>query len=290
MVAPRPPIHILVERREARSEEVRRGLGSTSCALAPHVLLEVAAPVRPAAVGVGEAVLLARAATCSAPARSSRRRPGPRQRRHRPADVGRRLRRDEVRVLRRRVAPVRLGHAEVVEHRLRAQEARASARPPSRRAGAGPRPSRGEPDDRGLHEVVEEVAAVVGGVAVGDLDDQPLPALDHQRRGVVAGDDVRVDGALAASAARSPSECSQNGLPQTGERVAAPDVVDQQVQPALLAPDALDERRDLLRHGVVDLHGDADARRPRVTSSAVSSIVSGRSPVAGSPRTLRPVQ
>src|SRR5262249_3658483 len=41
------------------------------------------------------------------------------QRRHAPADVDRRLRADEVRALLRPLPPVRLGHAEVVEQRLR---------------------------------------------------------------------------------------------------------------------------------------------------------------------------
>jgi hypothetical protein len=44
-----------------------------------------------------------------------------------------------------------------------------------------------------------------------------------------------------------------------GQRVAAPHVVDQYVQPALLAVDALHEGLDLLRNQMVDGHRDAGA-------------------------------
>ena len=84
----------------------------------------------------------------------------------------------------------------MVEHRLRAQKAGGDGqrRHVVRMEVAGHRV--GEPHDRVLGQVVEEVAAVAEGVAVRDLDDEPGVAFDHQGGAVAAGDDVRVDGAL----------------------------------------------------------------------------------------------
>ena len=96
------------------------------------------------------------------------------------------------------VAPVRFGHAERVEHRLRAQPARRQRRPRSRRAAPS---SCAERERHAVHrrlgEVVEERDAVVGRVvlvgAVGHLDDQAAGLLDQQRQREVARDRVRVD-------------------------------------------------------------------------------------------------
>ena len=103
---------------------------------------------------------------------------------------------------------------------------------------------------------------VVLGRAVGDLDDQPAGPSDQQRQREVAGDDVGVD--------RQPQDAEavvEVVLPDLGAPVeqvlAAPDVVDQDVEPALLGVDALDQRPHLLGLEVVDLHGDARCRPPR---------------------------
>jgi hypothetical protein len=57
------------------------------------------------------------------------------------------------------------------------------------------------------------------------------------------------------------------------EVLAAPDVVDENVEPRLFMADALDEPLDRGCVEMIDLDRDAFAA---VTSSAVSSIVSGR--------------
>ena len=59
----------------------------------------------------------------------------------------------------------------------------------------------GEADDGNFDEVVEEVATVVEGVAVGDFEDDGgraagLAASEHERDGKVSSDDVGVDGLL----------------------------------------------------------------------------------------------
>src|SRR5215204_1118099 len=49
------------------------------------------------------------------------------------------------------------------------------------------------PDHRGLYEIVEEASAVAGPHAVGYLQDQASLTTHHERGGVVARDDVRLD-------------------------------------------------------------------------------------------------
>ena len=84
------------------------------------------------------------------------------------------------------------------------------------------------------------------------------------------------------------SECSQTGLSQVDQRLAAPDVVDQHVEPALLGVDPLHQVAHLLGFQVVDRDGDTPPPAA-VTSSAVSSMVSGRSISERPARVLRPV-
>ena len=59
----------------------------------------------------------------------------------------------------------------------------------------------GEPDDRVLRRIVEEVASIAERVAGRDLDDESGVPLDHQRHAAPAGDDVAVDRPLLSSAA-----------------------------------------------------------------------------------------
>ena len=74
----------------------------------------------------------------------------------------------------------------------------------------------------------------------------------------MAGDDVRVDGQ-----SQGPEAGVERLLPDRlvpgDQRVAAPDVVHQHVEPALLGVDPGDQVADLLGHQVVDLNGDAGA-------------------------------
>ena len=85
----------------------------------------------------------------------------------------------------------------------------------------------------------------------------PLRA-EHQRGGVVRGDDVGMDGLLEHAKAILEVD-GPEGLAPFGEGIAAPDVVDQDVE-AFVA--ALDKRGEFLNLGgnfVVDLDGDAVA-------------------------------
>ena len=201
--------------------------------------------------------------------------------------------RPEVRVAALAVAPGGLGDAVDVEHHLRAHPARRQ-----RDRGAAVRREllglrEREPEHRRLGQVVEGREAVVRGVvlerAVGHLDDEAARPADQQRQREVAGDQVRVD-----REAQQPQAAVEVVLPHRrvplGQLLAAPDVVDEDVEAALLGVDARDERR---RPG----RGRGGRPRPRCpwppaasTSSAVSSIVSGRSYSERRSRVERPVQ
>ena len=160
----------------------------------------------------------------------------------------------------RRVAPVGLGDAEGLEHHLRAQPAR------GQREGGGAvrlevlRLGEREPDDRRLGEVVEGVDAVVDGVVlrgpVGHLDHQAARVADQQRERVVAGDQVGLDGEVEQPQAVGEVVLPDRRVPLE-ELLAAPDVVDEHVEPALLVVDAAHERLDLGGLEVVGRDGDA---------------------------------
>ena len=121
-----------------------------------------------------------------------------------------------------------------------------------------PRHRVGKADDGVLGQVVEEVAAVPERVAVGHLDDESGVAHDHQRRPVPAGDDVAVDGPLEQRLSLGGGKGPEGRSP-LGQRVAAPDVIDQHVQPTLFGADALEQPFDFRLHGVVRPDGDAAA-------------------------------
>ena len=89
---------------------------------------------------------------------------------------------------------------------------------------------------------------VVERVAVADLDDEARGrALDHERRGVPGGDEVRMDGVREQLAAFFASDLPER-LPVV--HVASGDVVDEHVEPALFVAHACNERVDLRRHEV----------------------------------------
>src|SRR5690606_24081946 len=81
-------------------------------------------------------------------------------------------------------------------------------------------------------------------------------ALEQERHRVAARDDVRRDGAIEQEPAVRDGEPPERRA-EVGELVAAPDVVDHDVELALLALDLRAERLDLRLDGVVDLYGDA---------------------------------
>src|SRR6185437_15088140 len=175
-----------------------------------------------------------------------------------PADVAGGFRGGEVGVFRDGVAPGLGSDAEVVEDGFGAQESRGEG--DDRDAvgfeflGLG----EGEADHRCLGQIVEQRATVAGFGAVGDFHDEPAGSAGHQGSGVPAGDDVGLYRAAQQPQAVVQVVFPERGVP-LGERVTAPDVVDQQVEPAAFAGDPFDEGADLAGVGVVGLHGDAGA-------------------------------
>src|SRR5262245_36507118 len=236
---------------------LRLGFGSSLVILAREMLGEVGAPVGPAPVDVDEAVL----------ARELPRRErvtGPtvdvgvgRQGGDRAPDVTRRLGGREVLVLARALEPVVLRHAEVVQDGFGSKEAGSEReRRDAMRLQLG-RLCLREADDRRLGEVVEEAAAIVLADPVGDFDYQPSAATNHEGRSSVAGDDVGLD---RLSEQREP--VLERVLPERhrplGERIATPDVVDEDVElPAVFALDARQQLVDLVWVAVIDQDGDA---------------------------------
>jgi hypothetical protein len=118
------------------------------------------------------------------------------ERRDRAPHEVRRLRGEEVRLLRRGIAPVLGRDAEVVQHLLRTQEARGHGeRGDPMVAGLRQvlRHSLGESDHRNLDHVVSEHAPVFVAIAVRHLDDQAGTARQQQWGGESGGDEVGPD-------------------------------------------------------------------------------------------------
>ncbi len=97
---------------------------------------------------------------------------------------------------------------------------------------------------------------VVLGGAVGDLDDQAAGAAQQQRQGVVAGDGVGLDGQPQQSQPLV-EVVLPDGLVPLEEVLAAPDVVDEDVEAVLFPGDPVHERPDLRGVQVVGGVGDA---------------------------------
>ncbi len=186
----------------------------------------------------------------------------------------------EVGILACGVAPVVLADAEVVEHRLRAQESRRHGERGDPAAAQLAGHGEGEPDHRDLHQVVEKVAPVVGAEAVGHLDDEPAAALHHERYAPAAGDDVGMDGTLEHGEPLVEVELPEAPAP-LGERVAAPDVVDQDVEAALLVAHPLEERAHLVLPRVVHPGVDAVAA---VRGDELRRLFDGLGPVLAARR------
>ena len=97
---------------------------------------------------------------------------------------------------------------------------------------------------RRLGEIVEGrepiVVGIVLGRAVGHLDQQAARALDQQRQGVMRGDQMRIDAEPQHAQAVLEIMLPDRLVPLE-QLFAAPDVVDEDVEPALLGADALDQ-------------------------------------------------
>ncbi len=93
------------------------------------------------------------------------------------------------------------------------------------------------------------------GLAVADLHDQSVPGLDQQRQRMVRGDEMRLD-PVAHDPQRVLERVLPHALDPAGERIAAPDVVDEHVEAAVLGADPVHQRRDVRRIGVVAADGN----------------------------------
>ena len=126
----------------------------------------------------------------------------------------------------------------------------------------------GQADDGDFHQVVEKIAAVVEGVAIGDFENNRagfaaagafrFGAAEHQRNGEVGRDDVRVDGLFEHAEAVIEVGVPE-GLAEFGEGVAAPDVVDEDVETVMAALDEGDELFHLPGIGVINANRNAAA-------------------------------
>ncbi|GAA3371484.1 hypothetical protein GCM10017744_099400 [Streptomyces antimycoticus] len=107
---------------------------------------------------------------------------------------------------------------------------------------------------------------VVRGGAVGHLDEQATRLADQQRQQVVRGDQVGVQTEPENAQPVVEAVFPDRGVPVGGpalEPLGAPDVVDQDVDPAVIVADALGQPPDLRGVEMVGADGDAGATEPR---------------------------
>ena len=115
---------------------------------------------------------------------------------------------------------------------------------------------------RRLGEIVEGrepiVVGIVLGRAVGHLDEEAARTLDQQRQRMMRRDQMRVDAEPQHAQAVLEIVLPDRLVPFE-ELLAAPDVVDEDVEAALLGADALDQLPDLVGNEMIDPDGDAGA-------------------------------
>ncbi len=120
----------------------------------------------------------------------------------------------------------------------------------------------GEADDGVLDEVVvgiePVVRGVVGGGAVGHLDEQPARTGDEEGEGVAGGDEVRVERQPHHAQALLDGRLPHRLVP-FDQPLAAPDVVDEDVEPAGFARDPIGEGSHGRFVQVIGDHRDAAA-------------------------------
>ena len=195
--------------------------------------------------------------------------------------------------------PVGFGDAVVVQHHLRTQPPRCHGDRGGAELFQFMTVREREPVHRGLGEVVEDrqpkVLVVVLPGAVGDLDEQASWPLDQQRVQAVRGDQVGVDAQPEDAQAIVQVVLPDRPVPRRRrplEDLGTPDVVDQDVDAAVVTADPVRECPHLTGVEMVDLNRDA------VTTQLVDEcgglfdgfgpVVVGLSPYLRSQ--LRPVQ
>ena len=127
-----------------------------------------------------------------------------------------------------------------------------------------------QPVHRHFGEVIEDGDAIARRVVVhrpvGDFDDQTARLLDEEWEQVVRGDEVRIDGEPQNAQPVVEVELPDRRVPLRGaalEQLAAPDVVDEHVDVAVVAPDPVGEALDLHRVEVIDRYRDTGAAELR---------------------------
>src|SRR6202521_4615157 len=114
----------------------------------------------------------------------------------------------------------------------------------------------GQPYDGNLHQVIENVTAVVKSIPIGNFENNSSASTEHQGNGVVGSDDVGMNCLLQHAQAVievDRPEC----LAEFRERVAAPHVIDQNVQSLVPPLDGSDQLFHIRRLGVIDSNGNA---------------------------------
>src|SRR4029453_18253260 len=127
----------------------------------------------------------------------------------------------------------------------------------------------------------------------GDVHDQPAARLDHQRGGQHRGEGRGTEASLEHQVPMSPLHLPERRLIVERELVAAPGVVDEQIETALLGADPPEQRLDLGVVRMVTANGDAGTaaggellgrvvdragtvERGRLTANAAAGDVDGR--------------
>jgi hypothetical protein len=98
--------------------------------------------------------------------------------------------------------------------------------------------------------------------AVGDLDQEPARLGDEERQRVMRGGEMRLD-RVAQQAQPVLEIVLPHRLVPFEQVLAAPDVVDEDIEPPAFGLDARDECRDLGGNEVIRAHRDAFAARGR---------------------------
>src|SRR5216683_2376808 len=154
------------------------------------------------------------------------------------------------------VLPIRLADSKMLQYPFRTQKARSQRHRNNisfaQLAGHG----EGQPYDGNLYQVVKNVTAVVKSIPIGNFENNSSPSTEHQRNGVVGSDDVGMDCLLQHAQAVIEVDCPEC-LAEFRQRVAAPHVIDQNVQSLVPPFDSGDQLFHLRRLGVINSSGNA---------------------------------
>lgn len=156
--------------------------------------------------------------------------------------------------------PIGFGDSEMLKDRFRAQKTRSHGNGDNIAPAQFTAHGEGEPDHGSLDLVVKNIAAIVERVAVRDFEDDRALAAKHQWHGKVRRDDVGMESLLEHLQAFFEVHLPER-LGKFREGIAAPDIVDENVQAFVALFDGSDKFFYLGRLGVIDAQGNAEATR-----------------------------